>query len=991
MVAVAAGLLLLIAPSVSYAQTSSGLITTLEDFGSYKRGEPLLVYGQIATVTDGSFLILQVVNPLGDLCQIQQLAPLPNGIFVTDVIPLQGRLCGIAGEYEVRLFYGDYSKSASFDVTSESVPAITNVQRAELAQTLVADQALMLGAPVPLVSKDFSGKDLGAFESAYVDLWMSSTSNDLIFEVDPMIRPAISSSLQSVQQLLDDGTVTSGIAASMNKMIIAAVFYFEIGDKLSAADLLAGAFEDIRNATPEKASAPVTPPTFEELEETLLNLMQKSNTVMNRPVKTEIGFIFARGTAPLYSDEIRQLVDILSKSRYLDVMSRNDRDLYRLVQNDWESMRETMLTKNTVSELIEYGPRVSELHEATILLRDLDDVARFIRDDGGSGGGPQELSKLASMLQPSWNSMSSKLTLATSVSNILESEFDIRQMIQVMEISSRINKSIDILKSVEGGPSNAVLVDGWQTLLDKVNDAQSIDEILTIVSEFDRSIVEIREKRSPLTVLEFEYLAMKEKAELQADYQNLHTIENTLKILDTAKQMESGNPSAARIDRIEVLLAWASQKAPQIRTDLDSYNKDTFHIRASDILQRAKSLENLVEMSITKNRFLPNYVEFTETFNEKIDRVRNLVINKDLRLADEQIRSLFDEWVLVSEAYTNDPTGSAVGYDVDELKRIEMRKHLDALTGMVATFYNSEFAAYVQGYNTMKDDAYELIDITNFVDANKKILEIEEYIGEHLALKSPGIIYDISFDAEHDIWIIQGATQKARFDGRDELNVIIYNMDGSKHSHLEFTATRQGDFYTQWIAPTDPGLYVVMLQYNDLKATRIAHVPDRSPTAYTQSDLSLVGHAREFEELKSFAERFGDETFAQNSRFNAEVNEIRSKLADRATHDISDDIEDLKTLIERYLPVRSREAVIEATYENDQLILSGAVNKDLSFREDLFIDIYNQRGALVGEISLKDNSSGLFSLVVSKTFTPGVYVVQLLYHDVAVTDFFNVR
>ena len=98
-----------------------------------------------------------------------------------------------------------------------------------------------------------------------------------------------------------------------------------------------------------------------------------------------------------------------------------------------------------------------------------------------------------------------------------------------------------------------------------------------------------------------------------------------------------------------------------------------------------------------------------------------------------------------------------------------------------------------------------------------------------------------------------------------------------------------------------------------------------------------------------------------------------------------------KTLIERYLPVRSRVAVVEAHFDKDQLILSGAVQKSLAFREDLFVDIYDQRGSLVEEIALKDNSSGLFSEVLSKPFDSGVYVVQLQYHDVTVTDFFSVK
>ena len=217
------------------------------------------------------------------------------------------------------------------------------------------------------------------------------------------------------------------------------------------------------------------------------------------------------------------------------------------------------------------------------------------------------------------------LALADSVDDILESESDIKQMKMIIDISSRISKSVEISQASGVNPT---LVDNWKLLLERVDSAESTSEILEIVSEFDQSMIELREKRNPLVLLKFEYDAMKQKAELQADHGNLFLIDNALKIIDTAKQMESGNPSITRIDRIEVLLTWASDIAPKIKSDLDSYDKDAFKVRASDILQRAKSLENLVELSLTKNRFLPNYVEFTETFNEKIDHVRDLVLDK---------------------------------------------------------------------------------------------------------------------------------------------------------------------------------------------------------------------------------------------------------------------------------------------------------------------------------------------------------------------------
>ncbi|WKT57289.1 hypothetical protein QVH35_07645 [Candidatus Nitrosotenuis chungbukensis] len=43
------------------------------------------------------------------------------------------------------------------------------------------------------------------------------------------------------------------------------------------------------------------------------------------------------------------------------------------------------------------------------------------------------------------------------------------------------------------------------------------------------------------------------------------------------------------------MLSWASANESQIQAKLDSYTKDAYKIRASDILQRAKSIENLAE------------------------------------------------------------------------------------------------------------------------------------------------------------------------------------------------------------------------------------------------------------------------------------------------------------------------------------------------------------------------------------------------------------
>ena len=961
---------------------SSDRITVLDTFGDYDRGDSLFIYGHVAIVDD-SFLIMQIINPHGDLCQIQQLMPLTNGDFITDVIPLQGRVCGVVGEYEIKLFYGDYSKSTTFNVSSDSFSAPTSDEKITLAKNLVSYQASVVSKlfDIPSPISNQTSNNLSDLESEYVALWSEFFVDDLLIEIEPLIRPAVSSSLDSVRQLLDDDEISFDTAKSINKMIFSSIFYYEIGDVPKAIGLLTDVFVEIRNLNPEKTTIQRTP-TFDELEETLLNLMKKSDTIMNRQVQQEVGFIFARGTAPVYTDEIADLIDVLSKARYLDIVSRKQSDLYRLVQNDWERLKLSFDSKESIDDLLTSKTQVSDLHQVSLILQKLDNVDRFISSDS------EENSDLANLIMPDWDALERDLALATSVDDILESELKINQMAQVIDISSRINKSVEISQSIDVDSS---LITDWKLLLERVENANSIDAILEIVSKFDASMTDLREKRNPLLVLEFQYISMREKAEIQADYKNLFLIDNALKILDTAKQMESGNPSIMRIDRIEVLLTWVSGKATEIQTDLNSYNKDAFKVRASDILQRAKSIENLVELSLTKNRFLPNYIEFTETFNEKIDNVRDLVIKNDLDQADQLVRELFDEWTMVSKAYTDDPLGSDVGYTADEIKRIEFRKILDAFSSTVSTFYNPGFSEYVDEYNEKMDAANVSIDIANFVDTESKISEIAAYLSEHLVLNNERIMYDISFDLEKDIWVIKGATEKSAFDRRENLYATVMNMDGSTHSSLEFTDTKQGNFYTQWFAPTESGLYIVELQYQNSKATQIVHVPEEFDYESPTSNLNMVDLAREFEELQSFAKEFGGENFDSNPRFASVINEIKSSFTDANAESASDNLDELRLIIERYLPIRNPTAPIEASYDGAKLVISGRVLKLVEFSEDLFIDVYDQKGDLVKEIILKDDSSGLFTEVIQQSFTPGVYVVQLQYHNLIVTDFFNVK
>ena len=983
--------ILLLVPAHAFAQNSDRIIL-LGDFDEFEKGEPLFIYGNLPTVIPESYLILQIVNPRGDLCQIQQLTPLSNGLFLTDSIPLRGSICGIEGNYEIKLFYGDDTKTENFVLSSTAYETKTGAEYLDSAITLVSEKidavreitdtgVIFYSERLDAVSTQPSENTIQTLEEIYVDLWDEFFIEDELFDVDVSIRPAIKDALETTAILVETNKLSFEIAREIDRETFSSIFYYDIDNKQKAIEKLNDVFVLISNADPIKVSEKPEK-SFAELEETLLNLMKKSKSVMSKSVKEELAFIFARGTAPLFSQEIGNMIDLISKARYLDVVLRNNDPIYRLVNSEWESSKSSLITKDNLEELLESKDKVDKLHQTALLLRQLDKVDRFISSD------QEENSELANLISPNWSQLQSQLELASSVDEILDSAKEIQDMQKVIEASSRISKAIEFSKQTN---IDNDLIDRWDSLLIQVQNENSVDNILEIVSEFDETMTEMREKRNPLTTLKFEYEGMKAKAELQADQNNLFVINNALKIIDTAQQMESGNPSITKIDRIEVLLTWASSKAPEIKNELDSYAQDAYKLRAGDILQRAKSVENLVNLSVTKNRFLPGYTDYTDSVKVEIDKVRDLVIKKDLDAADNMVRQIFNEWEKVSQAYNEDPFGSKVGYSGDELKRIDYREKLDDLSNTVSIFYNSDFDSYSNDFVALSDTASDYIDQGNFQGADLKIKEINQYLRNHLVLNNNKIIFETNYDPENGFWVLQGYVDKPIMDRRDQLYVTVYSTSGEKHSELKFYDTKHGEFYTQWIAPVEPGLYVIMLQYQESKASQIVSVEEQNDYSYTSSELGRSKLSENFEQLKNFIDEYGSINLqANNAKFDSIFNEISRALGENDLEKTDSKLSELEQYIERYLPVRSRLAVVEAVYDGDNLTISGAVQKTLSFREDLYIDIFDQKGNHVDEISIKDTSSGTFNEIYSKPFEPGMYVVQLQYHDLLVSDFFQI-
>lgn len=983
---------ILLVPTNAFSQ-SSPRITLLDTFGDYKKGENVFVFGQIAQVSSDLYVVTQIVNPNGDLCQIQQLKPLSNGNFVTDPIPLTGKICGLSGKYDVRVFYGDYTASSSFTVKNEKFQEKSSKDYLTSALSFIESK---ITSTKTTISSDYETRfsdlqttsDISKLKELYIDLFLAYPAEADTLNLDYRIRPAVETALETTRSLVSESKLDVTEAQKIDRQTIGVVFYSGIDDAKSALKELSDVYVSITNVDPQKASQEKQL-SYSELNQLLLNLMTKSQSIMNRLVKEEIGFIFARGTGPVYTEELNDLVDLLTEARLLDGTLKKEDNLSRLIRTEWSQLRESLLGKETLAKFLEAKPKVDRLHEATLLLRHLDKVDRFVSSDN------TENSELATLIKPRLDSLMSKLSSATSPQDIIDSQQEIIDMKNVIEISSRISSTITFAKNNNSG--NESMIDSFQILLDKVKDAQTLNEILSIVSDYESSINDLREKRSPLSVLKFDYEKLKSKAELQSDYESLNTIAGALKVIETAIEIEKGNPTINKIDKIEVLLNYYSTQSSVIRAKLDSYSKDAYKIRASEILQRAKSIENLILLGERHNKFLPGYTDFTDSMKVRLDEARDLVVKKDLDAADNQIRALFDEWRQVSEKYSEDPFGSEEGYSLDEIKRIEYRKKLEQISTFVNTFYNAGFDTHSQEFLTMIEDAYELVDYGNWDDAEKKLDEIRLFVSDELEDDHKKILFDISYNPESQIWIMNGAVDKELFDRRENLYLAVYDMQGNQHSTLKFSDTKDGDFYTQWFAPTEPGLYVVKLQWRNAVATQIIDIAEKSTkTAKTplpsKDYVQNVDLARQFEDLQNFIELFGSAGYNSNkAKFDGVISDIRNALHDKDLSSAKSKISELQSMIERYLPSRSKVGILDAYVDDGKLYLSGAIYKTVAFPEDIYIDIFDQSGQRVDEIPLKDNASGHFNQILSKSYGPGVYVAQLEYHDLIVSDFFKVN
>ena len=115
--------------------TTTFAISLSIDKSDYSYGDLLTVTGQVDTVEEGQFIVLQIINPTqSDIVIADQFLPTLQGSF-SKTYPLEGPKLNLDGTYTLKIFYGEWFESTfqfktevTSDSSSETLNPVTTIE-----------------------------------------------------------------------------------------------------------------------------------------------------------------------------------------------------------------------------------------------------------------------------------------------------------------------------------------------------------------------------------------------------------------------------------------------------------------------------------------------------------------------------------------------------------------------------------------------------------------------------------------------------------------------------------------------------------------------------------------------------------------------------------------------------------------------------------------------------------------------------------------------
>ena len=82
---------------------------------SYKHNETIRIFGGVQVMLSGVPIDLQIINPEGNLAEIQQIEVMGNGTFET-LVKTGGPMWAVAGEYKIKAIYGHEKNTTEISI-----------------------------------------------------------------------------------------------------------------------------------------------------------------------------------------------------------------------------------------------------------------------------------------------------------------------------------------------------------------------------------------------------------------------------------------------------------------------------------------------------------------------------------------------------------------------------------------------------------------------------------------------------------------------------------------------------------------------------------------------------------------------------------------------------------------------------------------------------------------------------------------------------------
>jgi len=106
---------ILLASAFAYPTYGQSEVILSLDKRVYTVGESVAIVGLVQSPSTIP-VIVQVWNPNNEACSFQHADVKDDGSFTASQILLSGKICGIAGKYTIKVFYGEFEGSATFEV-----------------------------------------------------------------------------------------------------------------------------------------------------------------------------------------------------------------------------------------------------------------------------------------------------------------------------------------------------------------------------------------------------------------------------------------------------------------------------------------------------------------------------------------------------------------------------------------------------------------------------------------------------------------------------------------------------------------------------------------------------------------------------------------------------------------------------------------------------------------------------------------------------------